>query len=473
MQSRRSSTRLFESTRSGERVRTQQQHRRGRQRTPTRDCRSFCPRSCARVPRRPAEFAVNQVNKRLNELSKAIGAKKKAKEPADELMAEVATVKKDLEVAELAQKTLDAQRTLALRKVGNIVHSSVPVAKDEAANVIHKTWGECKRDAAQYHHHELLWMIGGCAPDKGAVVAGHRGYFLIGVACLLNQALIQYGLSFLLKRKYTPMQPPYFMRKEIMAETAQLEEFDESLYKVTGTSEDLYLIATSEQPISAFHRDDTLNKEQLPIRYGGISTCFRKEAGSHGRDTWGIFRIHQFEKIEQFCITAPEESWAMHEEMIATCENFYQSLGLSYQIVTIVSGALNNAAAKKYDLEAWFPTLGVFRELVSASNCTDYRRTHTAHTRGTATQSSPTRRCLLLAYAHCCSFVCCVPVPCRVSCDEHRLRSKEGQRRQDLRAHAQRDPVCYGAHHLLYPGELPDARGGRRAGGAETFHGRD
>jgi len=194
-----------------------------------------------------------------------------------------------------------------------------------------------------------------------------------GVGVLLNQALIQYGLTFLCKREYTPLQPPYFMRKEIMAETAQLEEFDEALYHVSGTGEDLYLIATSEQPISAFHRDDTLEKAQLPIRYGGISTCFRKEAGSHGRDTWGIFRIHQFEKIEQFCITAPEDSWAMHEEMTKTCEDFYQSLGLPYQIVKIVSGALNNAAAKKYDVEAWFPTLGVFRELVSASNCTDYQ----------------------------------------------------------------------------------------------------
>jgi len=193
------------------------------------------------------------------------------------------------------------------------------------------------------------------------------------VGVLLNQALIQYGLTFLCKREYTPLQPPYFMRKEIMAETAQLEEFDEALYHVSGTGEDLYLIATSEQPISAFHRDDTLEKAQLPIRYGGISTCFRKEAGSHGRDTWGIFRIHQFEKIEQFCITAPEDSWAMHEEMTKTCEDFYQSLGLPYQIVKIVSGALNNAAAKKYDVEAWFPTLGVFRELVSASNCTDYQ----------------------------------------------------------------------------------------------------
>jgi len=322
---------------------------------------------------RKAEFEVNQLNKALNKLSKDIGAKKKAKENADDLMAEVAKTKTELVKKEESLKTLKAQVNQRLRLVGNIVHESVPVSRDEKDNVISKTWGTCTREHAKYHHHELLHMIDGYAAERGVTVAGHRGYFLKGVGVLLNQALIQYGLTFLTKRQYTPLQPPYFMRKEVMAETAQLDEFDEALYHVSGTGEDLYLIATSEQPISAYHRDEVLEKSALPIRYGGISTCFRKEAGSHGRDTWGIFRIHQFEKLEQFCITSPEESWAMHEEMIATCEEFYQALGLPYQIVKIVSGALNSAAAKKYDLEAWFPTLGVFRELVSASNCTDYQ----------------------------------------------------------------------------------------------------
>lgn len=324
---------------------------------------------------RKVEFEVNQANKNLNALSKEIGAKKKAGENADELMAQVAKSKEELKLKEEKLKSLEREVTLKLRQVGNIVHESVPISKDEKDNVIVKTVGECKRDHAKYHHHELLHMIDGYASEKGVTVAGHRGYFLKGVGVLLNQALIQYGLTFLTKREYTPLQPPYFMKKEIMAETAQLEEFDEALYHVTGSGEDndFYLIATSEQPISAYHRNDWLAESALPIRYGGISTCFRKEAGSYGRDAWGIFRIHQFEKIEQFCITSPEESWKMHEEMLKTCEEFYSSLGLSYQVVNIVSGALNNAAAKKYDLEAWFPTLGVYRELVSASNCTDYQ----------------------------------------------------------------------------------------------------
>jgi len=169
-----------------------------------------------------------------------------------------------------------------------------------------------------------------------------------------------------------------------MQEVAQLSQFDEELYKVIGKSseieddkstEEKYLIATSEQPIAAFHRDEWINESALPIRYAGFSSCFRQEVGSHGRDTRGIFRVHQFEKIEQFCITEPgnNKSWEMLEEMISNAEEFNKILGLPYRVVTIVSGALNNAAAKKYDLEAWFPGSGAFRELVSCSNCTDYQ----------------------------------------------------------------------------------------------------
>ena len=165
------------------------------------------------------------------------------------------------------------------------------------------------------------------------------------------------------------------MNREVMAKTAQLDQFDEELYKVTGAEEEKYLIATSEQPISAYHSDEWFESpaEQLPIKYAGYSTCFRKEAGAAGRDTWGIFRVHQFEKVEQFCVTEPEKSWEMFDTMVANSEAFYQSLKIPYRVVAIVSGALNLAAAQKYDLEAWFPFQGAYKELVSCSNCTDYR----------------------------------------------------------------------------------------------------
>lgn len=226
-----------------------------------------------------------------------------------------------------------------------------------------------------YSHDEVLYRLGAYDPKRGQKIASHRGYFLTDVGVELNLALIQFGLAFLGRRKYKKLQTPFFMKQELMQRTAQLSQFDEELYKVTGNDEDMYLIATSEQPISAYHANEWFEqpKEQLPLKYAGYSTCFRKEAGAAGRDTWGIFRVHQFEKVEQFCLTEPEESWVMFEQMIQTSEEFYKALGLSYQVVSVVSGALNNAAAKKYDLEAWFPFQGAFRELVSCSNCTDYQ----------------------------------------------------------------------------------------------------
>lgn len=176
------------------------------------------------------------------------------------------------------------------------------------------------------------------------------------------------------------MVTPFFVRKEVMQEVAQLSQFDDELYKVTGKSDsgeddDKYLIATSEQPIAAYHREEWLPKEKLPIRYSGLSYCFRQEVGSHGRDTRGIFRVHQFQKVEQFVLTSPhdDESWEELERMISNAEDFCKLLGLSYQVVNIVSGELNNAASKKLDLEAWFPASQAYRELVSCSNCLDYQ----------------------------------------------------------------------------------------------------
>nr|CDJ92766.1 Aminoacyl-tRNA synthetase domain containing protein [Haemonchus contortus] len=186
------------------------------------------------------------------------------------------------------------------------------------------------------------------------------------------------------EKGFTPLYTPFFMRKEVMQEVAQLSQFDEELYKVNSKGSEVlgdnsidekYLIATSEQPIAAFHRNEWIKESDLPIKYAGISTCFRQEVGSHGRDTRGIFRVHQFEKVEQFVICSPlnNESWKIFDEMINNAEEYCQLLGIPYQIVCIVSGELNNAASKKLDLEAWFPGSGAFRELVSCSNCTDYQ----------------------------------------------------------------------------------------------------
>lgn len=288
--------------------------------------------------------------------------------------------------SEKEMEASEAARNSALREVGNWLHESVPISNDEEENGVERTWGDCETKK-KYSHVDLIHMIDGMNGERGAVVSGGRGYFLTGPAVFLEQALIQHSLHILYKKNYTPLYTPFFMRKEVMQEVAQLSQFDEELYKVVGKgsenaneSDEKYLIATSEQPIAAYHRDEWLPEASLPIKYAGLSTCFRQEVGSHGRDTRGIFRVHQFEKIEQFVLTSPHdnESWKMMDEMIGNAEEFCQSLGIPYRVVNIVSGALNHAASKKLDLEAWFAGSAAFRELVSCSNCLDYqaRRLH-------------------------------------------------------------------------------------------------
>mmetsp|Transcript_4997 Transcript_4997/g.9214 ORF Transcript_4997/g.9214 Transcript_4997/m.9214 type:complete len:522 (+) Transcript_4997:1305-2870(+) len=299
-----------------------------------------------------------------------------------------------------------AKRDSLLHTIGNYVHDSVPVGDDEDKfNKIVRTWGlETKRGAenndtkanpgggkegALLHHHELLSRIDGFEPERGVRVAGHRAYFLKNAGVALNFALQTYAQHFLSEKGYSLLQTPYFMDKKQMGLVAELADYNETLYHVeTGHPNDSkYLIATSEQPICLYHAGEWLNEKELkekPLFYGGVSTCFRKEAGKTGVDNWGIFRVHQFEKIEQFCVCHPEDSWAIHEKMIAQAEAFTLSLGLPYQVIAICSGELNNAAAKKYDLEAWFPGYVEvdtskghphpgMRELVSCSNCLDYQ----------------------------------------------------------------------------------------------------
>lgn len=301
-----------------------------------------------------------------------------------------------LQSVEVVAIELSDKRDDLLKKIGNLVPDSVPVSDNEDHNAIVRSWGLEKvfdgevpkefktvkelddaisKKPGKLSHVDLVPMLGLADTIKGSEIAGNRGYFLMGDGMLLNQALISYGLAFLCPRGYTPIQTPFFMGKTAMAAVAQLSQFDDELYKVSGEGEDKYLIATSEQPICAYHLNTWSDPKTLPKRYVGYSTCFRKEVGSHGRDTLGIFRVHQFEKIEQFCVTSPDddESWKMHEEMITTSEDFYKSLGIPFRTIAIVSGALNDAAAKKYDMEAYFPGSGAFRELVSCSNCTDYQ----------------------------------------------------------------------------------------------------
>ncbi|KAI5953282.1 SES1 [Candida jiufengensis] len=369
-------------------------------------------------------FDLDEHNKKINKTQKEIGAKYKAKEdPADLLK-----LKDDLteEKKQLIEKEAQADKDLRFKvnQIGNIVHKSVVDSMDEANNELVKTWlpeGYSKpeqiaagtNEPAKLSHHEVLLRLDGYDPERGVRIVGHRGYFLRNYGVFLNQAMINYGLSFLAKKGYVPLQAPVMMNKEVMAKTAQLSQFDEELYKVIDGEDEKYLIATSEQPISAYHANEWFEKpqEQLPIKYAGYSSCFRREAGSHGKDAWGIFRVHAFEKIEQFVLTEPEKSWEEFDNMINASEEFYQSLGLPYRVVGIVSGELNNAAAKKYDLEAWFPFQQEFKELVSCSNCTDYQSRNLEIRCGVKQQNQTEKK-----YVHCLNStlsatqraICCI-----------------------------------------------------------------
>ena len=370
---------------------------------------------------RKKSFAVQQKQKELNAIVKAISQKKKENkdDPCEEEMAKSKEINEEIEQL----KKIEAEGLALLENkvalLGNIVHESVPVSKDEDDNAVITTWGEPNRmkidnTPGHYFHHAVLARIDGYDSERGQKIVGHRGYFLKGYGLLLNQALINYGLNFLVRKNYTLLQPPFFMTKSKMALTAELADFDDQLYKVsTGVEgeEGYYLIATSEQPISCMHQGEWLEEKALPIRYGGYSSCFRKEAGAHGKDNWGIFRIHQFEKVEQFCITTPEKSWEMHEEMINIDQEFYQGLGIPYRIVAIVSGELNGAAAKKYDLEGWFPGYGTYRELVSCSNCTDFQSRATETRCGIKKQNETEKRYVHMLNATLCATertLCCI-----------------------------------------------------------------
>ncbi|XP_043487668.1 serine--tRNA ligase, cytoplasmic [Polistes fuscatus] len=359
---------------------------------------------------RQLRHRADNLNKVKNLCSKEIGEKMKKKEPigdSDVVPDEISnnldnlvsdnlkplTVKQIKSIRTLIDTAIqenvenlsltESERNNALREVGNHLHESVPVSNDEEENKIERTYGDCT-ERKKYSHVDLIHMIDGMDGERGTSVSGGRGYFLTGPAVFLQQALIDLALKKLFDKDYKPLYTPFFMRKDAMQEVAQLSQFDEELYKVIGKSsernedkdtEEKYLIATSEQPIAAFHRNEWISENVLPVKFAGISTCFRQEVGSHGRDTRGIFRVHQFEKVEQFCLTSPydNKSWEMMEEMISNAEEFYKELEIPYRIVNIVSGALNHAASKKLDLEAWFPGSGAFRELVSCSNCLDYQ----------------------------------------------------------------------------------------------------
>ena len=384
---------------------------------------------------------IDQLKKQKNQNQKQIAQYYKSSQPefANQLKQSNLTLDLDILQCEKEQTDLISDITKLVNKIGNIIGSDVIVSKNEEQdNKIIKTWGTSVsfvNNDAKLNHHILLEKIGGYDIERGTKIAGHKGYFLKDIGVLLNQALVNYSLSFLKSKSYSLLQPPYFMNKEIMSGVAQLSEFDESLYHVGSSSNnidnktdsskesnlnvskesktDSYLIATSEQPICAYHSGEWFNESELPKLYAGYSPCFRKEAGSHGKDVWGIFRVHQFDKIEQFiiCEDNQEISDKFQEKMLEIAEEFYQSLEIPYRVVSIVSGELNNAAIRKYDLEGWFPGYNTYRELVSCSNCTDYQSRAMDIRVGLRTDKNESKRYVHMLNSTLCActrVICCI-----------------------------------------------------------------
>jgi len=286
-------------------------------------------------------------------------------EKAKTIDSEVTSIEKEVNQAE--EKTHDY-----LMRLPNLLHETVPVGKDENDNVQMRIWGTIpKFDFAVKNHIDLGLNLDVIDVERAGKVAGSRFFYLKGEGVLLDMALMSFALEEMTKKGYLPVEPPYLMRREPYEGVTALSDFGDMLYKIEN--EDLYLIATSEHPMAAMFMNEVLKEEDLPLKLAGISACFRKEAGAHGKDTRGIFRTHQFNKIEQFVFCKPEESWKLHEELVRNAEELIQKLGVPYRVVNVCTGDIGTVAAKKYDVEAWMPAQNAHREIVSCSNCTDYQ----------------------------------------------------------------------------------------------------
>ena len=312
------------------------------------------------------------LRRQKNLLSETIASKKKSKQDATFELGEMKQVSALLDQTESEATQIEVKFSQLMMTLPNLLHETVPVGKDEKDNVVVRQNGEIMRPSFNPKDHiDLATTLDLLDLNRAAKVSGARFYFLKNELVKMNQALINFALDFLLERNYTLIQPPYMIRKEPMVGSVILNDFEDVIYKIED--EDLYMIGTSEHAIAGMHMDEILEGIKLPIRYAGFSSCFRKEAGAHGRDMKGIFRVHQFEKVEQFIYCRPEESWREHERMLALSEEFFKQLGIPYRVMLLCSGDMGKISAKTYDIEAWMAGQNAYREIVSCSNCLDYQ----------------------------------------------------------------------------------------------------
>ena len=322
--------------------------------------------------RRELISEIQGINHNKNILAHSIAAKKKTKEKIAQELEEMNVIRNKIVSLDVEKSTVDSKFRHLIMLLPNIIHESVPFGYDETDNLVVKQQGTIKKfDFKPKDHVDIATNLDLIDIERAAKVSGARFYFLKNELVMMNQALIHFALEFLLEKCYTTTQPPYMIRKEAMEGAIILGDFEDVIYKVEG--EDLYMLGTSEHAMASMHMNEILDGKKLPIKYAGISPCFRKEAGAHGKDMKGIFRVHQFEKVEQFIYSRPELAWKEHEDMLTVTQEFYEKLGIPYRVVLLCSAELGKVSAKTYDIEAWMPSQNAYREIGSCSNCSDYQ----------------------------------------------------------------------------------------------------
>ena len=320
------------------------------------------------------QHQTNQLRQKKNTAAKGISEAKKAGDEAKAkaILSEVASLGK--EISELEQQTEEAldQRDTIRMSIPNILHDAVPQGADESGNTVHSTYGEKPQfDFEPRTHNELITMNKWVDLKRAAKISGSRFYFLKGDLARLELALQTYAVDFIRQRGYTFVQPPVMMNRQAYEGVTDLGDFETVMYGVEPDK--YYMIATSEHPLTSMYMGETIPEEQLPLKVVGVSPCFRREVGSHGQSDLGIWRVHQFTKVEQIVIAKPEDSWELHEELLQNCIDLWNELELHYEVVNICTGDMGTVAARKYDIEAWLPGAAQYKEVVSCSNCTDYQ----------------------------------------------------------------------------------------------------
>ncbi|MBI4150493.1 serine--tRNA ligase [Candidatus Woesearchaeota archaeon] len=310
---------------------------------------------------------------RRNKVSADINNARKAGKDVKPLLEEAKTIPQHIANNDAKLAELETSFRYFMLRIPNLLHDSVPVGKDETESKVIKVHGTPKKQNFEpVSHADLITVHDWADLDRAAKISGARWYFLKGKLARLQMALMEYGVDFMMKKNYHMHIPPHFLGRKAYEGVTDMGAFEEALYKTEG-AEELYAIATSEHPMTAQFMDETFEAKDLPKKMFAISPCYRKEAGAHGKDQKGIFRVHQFTKIEQVIVCMPDQSWQLHEELLKNAVEFWQTLGLSFRQLLLCSGDQGTVMAKTYDLEVWMPVQKTYREVVSCSNATDYQ----------------------------------------------------------------------------------------------------